>query len=109
MIGIAALGAGTVGQASVNAQGGVHGSDGLAGFGRIDGQRGSFLDFLGCVSEQHKRLSDEWFRYGEVRFFRLFLGKSSHRFAATQRASKIPGLSGGHGGLPYRTIFRCPE
>ncbi len=51
MIGVAPLGAMAVGQAAVNPQGGVHGPDGLAGLGRVDGQGRAFFDFLGRMSQ----------------------------------------------------------
>ncbi len=51
MVGVAPLGAVAVRQAAVDPQGGVHGPDGLAGLGRIDGQGRAFFDFLGCMSQ----------------------------------------------------------
>jgi hypothetical protein len=51
MIGIAALGAVAVRKAAVNAQRGIHGPDGLAGLGRIDGQRLALGYFFGCMSQ----------------------------------------------------------
>ena len=51
VIGVAALGAVAVGQATVDAQGGVHGPDGLAGLGRVNGQGRAFRDFIWRMSQ----------------------------------------------------------
>jgi hypothetical protein len=51
VISVAPLGAVAVGQATVDAQGGVHRPDGLAGLGRINVQGRAFRNFLGCVSQ----------------------------------------------------------
>jgi hypothetical protein len=47
VIGVASLGAVAVGKTAVNPQRSIHGPDGLAGFGRIDGQRLAFSISLG--------------------------------------------------------------
>ncbi len=46
VVGVAPLGAVAVGQATVDAQGRVHGPDGLAGLGRVNGQGRAFRDFF---------------------------------------------------------------
>ncbi len=51
VIGAAALGAVAVRQAAVDAERRVHGADGLAGLGRVDGQGLALGDFLGGMSE----------------------------------------------------------
>ena len=51
MVGVAPLGAVAVGQATVDAQGGVHGPDGLAGLGRVNGQGLAFRDFIWRMSQ----------------------------------------------------------
>ena len=51
VVGVAPLGAVAVGQAIMDAQGGVHGPDGLAGLGRVNGQGRAFRDFLWRMSQ----------------------------------------------------------
>ena len=50
MVGTAPLRAVAVGQAAMNAEGGVHRTDGLAGLGRINGQGLARFDFFGGMS-----------------------------------------------------------
>ena len=50
VVGAATLGPVAVGETSLDAKGRVHGADGLAGLGRVDGERLAFLDLAGGVS-----------------------------------------------------------
>ncbi len=51
VVGVAPLGAVAVGQAIMDAQGGVHRPDGLAGLGRVNGQGRAFRDFFWRMSQ----------------------------------------------------------
>ena len=51
VVGAAALGPMAVGETALDAQRCVHGADGLAGLGRIDGDGAALVYFLGCMSK----------------------------------------------------------